>query len=164
MGRLLALSIAYCLPGVPFNVRRKPPLVIMPWRSFGRTINSADWLVAEHYCYLGDADGDLMERVINESLFGSLLGRLAEASPELVHEQRPRFAADEDALMEAVKRAVSGNDPGNALFDSSGYARAYGLRYAALLGYDAAVRIDADGQHRAGDISRVVDPMRRCAT
>ncbi|MFJ3927472.1 AAA family ATPase [Streptomyces sp. NPDC090022] len=64
------------------------------------------WLVAEHYCYLGDADGDQLTRVMTEAVFGSLLGRLAEADPRLVHEQRPRFAADEEALTNAVTAAL----------------------------------------------------------
>ncbi|MGW3397319.1 AAA family ATPase [Streptomyces hydrogenans] len=64
------------------------------------------WLVAEHYCYLGDADGDQLTRVMTESVFGSLLGRLAEADPSLVHDQRPRFAADEEALANAVEAAI----------------------------------------------------------
>ncbi|MFF5546264.1 AAA family ATPase [Streptomyces olivaceoviridis] len=64
------------------------------------------WLVAEHYCYLGDADGDQLTRVMTESIFGSLLGRLAEADPTLVHDQRPRFAADEEALANAVATAL----------------------------------------------------------
>ncbi|MFJ2824687.1 AAA family ATPase [Streptomyces toxytricini] len=64
------------------------------------------WLVAEHYCYLGDADGDQLTRVMTESVFGSLLGRLAEADPGLVHDQRPRFAADEEALTNAVATAL----------------------------------------------------------
>ncbi|WP_158714625.1 hypothetical protein [Streptomyces sp. NRRL S-474] len=64
------------------------------------------WLVAEHYCYLGDADGDQLTRVVTETVFGSLLGRLAEAEPVLVHEQRPRFAADAQALTTAVDTAL----------------------------------------------------------
>jgi hypothetical protein len=34
-----------------------------------------------------------------------------------------------------------------------------GLRYASRRGYDAAVRLDGDGQHRACDISRVLAPL-----
>lgn len=64
------------------------------------------WLVAEHYCFLGDADGDKLPRVMAESVFGSLLSRLAEADPGAVNEQRPRFAADETALVRAVERAL----------------------------------------------------------
>ncbi|MDC0766726.1 ATP-binding protein [Streptomyces sp. HD] len=64
------------------------------------------WLVAEHYCYLGDADGDLLTRVVTETVFGSLLGRLAESDPGLVQEQRPRFAADAQALTTAVNTAL----------------------------------------------------------
>ena len=40
-----------------------------------------------------------------------------------------------------------------------GSAMRAGLRYAALAGCDAAVRIDGDGQHRAADIHRVLDPI-----
>ncbi|MFG3261802.1 AAA family ATPase [Streptomyces bobili] len=69
-------------------------------------LTSDGWLVAEHYCYLGDADGDQMTRVVTETVFGSLLGRLAESDPDLVQEQRPRFAADAQALTTAVDTAL----------------------------------------------------------
>ncbi|MFE2672525.1 P-loop domain-containing protein [Streptomyces hygroscopicus] len=64
------------------------------------------WLVAEHYCYLGDADGDQLTRVVTETVFGSLLCRLAESDADLVQEQRPRFAADAQALTTAVDTAL----------------------------------------------------------
>jgi glycosyltransferase involved in cell wall biosynthesis len=41
-----------------------------------------------------------------------------------------------------------------------GSAMRAGLRYAAALGYDAAVRIDGDGQHRPADIGRLLAPIR----
>ncbi len=41
-----------------------------------------------------------------------------------------------------------------------GGAMRAGLRYAARLGYDAVVRIDGDGQHRADDIDRLIAPIR----
>lgn len=63
------------------------------------------WLVAEHYCYLGDADGERSDRVLAEAVFGSLIGRLAEEDPRLVHDQRPRYAADEDALVACLHRS-----------------------------------------------------------
>ncbi len=66
------------------------------------SLSDKEWLVAEHYCYLGDADGELLPRVQAESVFGSLLGRLSENDLELVSEQRPRFAANEQALEDAV--------------------------------------------------------------
>lgn len=69
-------------------------------------LTSDGWLVAEHYCYLGDADGDQLTRVVTETVFGSLLGRLAESDPDLVQEQRPRFAADAQALTTAVDTAL----------------------------------------------------------
>lgn len=66
------------------------------------------WIVAEHYCYLSDADGERIPRVHVERVFGSLLERLAEADSRLVADQRPRFAADEQALADAVARALDG--------------------------------------------------------
>ena len=70
------------------------------------SLSDEEWLVAEHYCYLGDADGERLPRILTESVFGSLLGRIAESDPELVSEQRPRFAADEQALEGAVVAAL----------------------------------------------------------
>ena len=70
------------------------------------SLSDKEWLVAEHYCYLGDADGERFPRVLAESVFGSLLGRIAEYDPELVSEQRPRFAAHEQALEGAVAVAL----------------------------------------------------------
>ena len=70
------------------------------------SLSDREWLVAEHYCYLGDADGERLPRVRAETVFGSLLGRIAESDPEVVSEQRPRFAADEQALEGAVVAAL----------------------------------------------------------
>lgn len=97
----------------------KPLLVIGPpghgksWvcQQVIQELSRRGWLVAEHYCYLGDADGERLPRVLAESVFGSLLGRLAEYDPQLVADQRPRFAADEQALADAVSRALR-NQPG----------------------------------------------------
>jgi hypothetical protein len=75
-------------------------------QQFLDVLDEEGWLVAEHYCYLGDADGERLERVLAESVLGSLLDRLATTDPRLVHDQRPRFAADEDALAQAVRRSV----------------------------------------------------------
>lgn len=68
-------------------------------------LKASKWLVAEHYCFLGEADFELQSRVLGEKVFGSLLGRLAEIEPALVTQQRPRFAADENALAESMRRA-----------------------------------------------------------
>jgi hypothetical protein len=67
----------------------------------------AGWLVAEHYCYLGDADDERIARVIADSLFGSLLARVADADPGAVEQQRPLLAASEDALVDAVAATVA---------------------------------------------------------
>jgi glycosyltransferase involved in cell wall biosynthesis len=40
-----------------------------------------------------------------------------------------------------------------------GHAMRAGLRYARRLGYDSAIRLDADGQHQAGDIERLLAPL-----
>lgn len=69
-------------------------------------LSEEGWLTAEHYCYLGDADGERLERVLAEAVFGSLVGRLAEADPGLVTDNRPRFAADEDALVGCLRRSL----------------------------------------------------------
>jgi len=41
-----------------------------------------------------------------------------------------------------------------------GSAMRAGLRYAARLGYDSAIRLDGDGQHGAADIERLLEPLR----
>lgn len=69
-------------------------------------LDAEGWVVAEHYCYLGDADGDRLPRVMAETVFGSLLARVADADPGVAVEQRPRFAADEQALVSAVESVV----------------------------------------------------------
>ena len=69
-------------------------------------LSANTWLVAEHYCYLSDADGHRFSRVRAASVFGSLLRWLSEYNPDLVAEQRPRFAADAHALETAVLKAL----------------------------------------------------------
>jgi hypothetical protein len=73
-------------------------------------LSDGGWLTAEHYCYLGDADGERNERVLAEAVFGSLVGRLAAADPTLLVQHRPRFAADEEALEGCVRRSLA-KDP-----------------------------------------------------
>jgi glycosyltransferase involved in cell wall biosynthesis len=41
-----------------------------------------------------------------------------------------------------------------------GSAMRAGLGYAARLGYDAVVRVDGDGQHRADEVARLLAPIR----
>lgn len=74
-------------------------------QQFLDTLSDESWLVAEHYCYLGDADGERLERVLIEAVFGSLIGRLAETDPRLVQDQRPRFSADEETLVASLRRS-----------------------------------------------------------
>jgi hypothetical protein len=63
------------------------------------------WLVAEHYCFLGDSDFERTQRVQGDAVLGTLLKRIADQAPETVTEHRPRFAADEHALEHALRRA-----------------------------------------------------------
>ena len=69
-------------------------------------LSADEWLVAEHFCYLGEADRYRLPRVRTESVFGSLLQRVAEYDSDLVADQRPRFAADELALENAILEAL----------------------------------------------------------
>ncbi|MDD9981350.1 MAG: hypothetical protein OXU81_08350 [Gammaproteobacteria bacterium] len=69
-------------------------------------LHGEGWLVAEHYCYLGDADTERHPRVLAESIFGSLLGRIGEQDHEVVDEQRPRFAASHGAVEQVVSEAL----------------------------------------------------------
>ncbi|HXA29278.1 MAG TPA: ATP-binding protein [Candidatus Angelobacter sp.] len=78
-------------------------------QQFVEEVTRLGWAVAEHYCYLGDADGDRSRRVMEDTVFGSLLNRLGDAEPRAVSDQRPRFAADADSLVDAVDRAVGPN-------------------------------------------------------
>ena len=80
-------------------------------------MDSDGWLTAEHYCYLGDADGERNRRVLSEIVFGSLISRLGAADPSILTDQRPRFAADEEALERCLRSALAKN-PGRkvALF------------------------------------------------
>jgi hypothetical protein len=64
------------------------------------------WRVAEHYCYLGDSDGERSERVLTETILGSLLGRLATEDRRIVSDNRPYLAADEETLVAALARSI----------------------------------------------------------
>lgn len=68
-----------------------------------QALTASSWIVAEHYCFLGDGDRERSERVLADTIFGSLLARIAEADPATVAEQRPKFAANEVALLNAVQ-------------------------------------------------------------
>ena len=73
-----------------------------------------NWVVAEHYCYLAPNDQDLRSRVQVTSVFGSLLSRLSEYDPEILDGQRPRFAANERALEDAVLAATKTSENSHA--------------------------------------------------
>ena len=69
-------------------------------------LGDSGWLTAEHYCYLGTADHERTERVLADTVFGSLIKRIEQADERMVSGLRPRFAGDEDALIKCVPRSV----------------------------------------------------------
>lgn len=69
-------------------------------------LKSEGWLVAEHYCFLGAVDNERDARVYTESIFGTLLDLIGDFDPALVREQRPRFAASQLALEDAVSKSL----------------------------------------------------------
>ncbi len=69
-------------------------------------LSARGWLVAQHYCYLNDADSDRSERVLAERVFGSLIARLADGDPRTVEGQLPVLAADEDKLVRCIARSA----------------------------------------------------------
>ena len=69
-------------------------------------LGDSGWLTAEHYCYLGTADHERTARVLADTVFGSLIKRIEQADERLVGDLRPRFASDEDALIECIARSV----------------------------------------------------------
>ena len=52
-------------------------------------LSDLGWLVAEHYCYLGEADTERTERVLADRVFGSLICRMADADPRVIEGKRP---------------------------------------------------------------------------
>ena len=56
------------------------------------------WLVADHFCFLGDADEEKGQRVLAERVFGSLVNGLIDADSRLGDGHYPKFAADVEAL------------------------------------------------------------------
>lgn len=69
-------------------------------------LGDGGWLTAEHYCYLGAADHERTARVLADTVFGSLIKRIEQADERVVGGLRPRFAGDEDALIECIARSV----------------------------------------------------------
>lgn len=98
------------------------------------------WLVAEHYCYLGDADDEREARVVAESLFGSLLAHVADADPEAARQQRPLLAASEDALVAAVAAAIDHEPSRPVAIVVDGLDHVTRVRND-LVGFDASLEI-----------------------
>ena len=77
-----------------------------------RGLSERGWLVAEHYCYLGDRDQERLLRAQENALFGSLMKRLGEHHPEILAQQRPRFSVSRHALEDAI-RTITQREPSN---------------------------------------------------
>jgi hypothetical protein len=73
---------------------------------FIKRLEDNGWIIAEHYCFLNDVDGDRQERVLLEAIIGSIIFRLAEVDPRLVYDNRPRYAANEEALEECLRKSI----------------------------------------------------------
>lgn len=66
------------------------------------SLDDKGWITAEHQCYLGEQDPDREERALGETVFGTLLARLADSAPEIIEAQRPRFSGTEITLTRAL--------------------------------------------------------------
>lgn len=62
-----------------------------------------DWVVARHYCWLGEIDTDRSQRVLIDVVIGSLLNQLELQAPQAVTSIRPRFAATAETLAKALR-------------------------------------------------------------
>ncbi|RFA06548.1 hypothetical protein B7R54_19490 [Subtercola boreus] len=72
----------------------------------GSRLKSNGWLVAEHYCFLGEADHERDDRVLLDAIFGSLIARLADRDGKFVLDNIPRFAADRNTLQQSLRTAT----------------------------------------------------------
>ncbi len=72
----------------------------------GSRLKSNGWLVAEHYCFLGEADHERDDRVLLDAIFGSLIARLADRDGMFVLDNIPRFAADRNTLQQSLRTAT----------------------------------------------------------
>jgi hypothetical protein len=72
----------------------------------GSRLKSNGWLVAEHYCFLGEADHERDDRVLLDAIFGSLIARLADRDGRFVLDNIPRFAADRNTLQQSLHTAA----------------------------------------------------------
>lgn len=73
-------------------------------------LKTEGWLVAEHYCFLGEADQERDDRVLLDAIFGSLIARLADVDGRLVVDNIPRFAADRSTLQQSLRAATRGGE------------------------------------------------------
>lgn len=73
---------------------------------------TSNWLVAEHYCYLGGPDDERRSRALAESVMGSLLQRLSSQNPAITKGQRPRYAGTMETLRGALEEATLADPAG----------------------------------------------------
>lgn len=64
----------------------------------GAVLSDRDWLVAEHYCFLGDSNVEREERVLIQSILGTLMQRIVDSDVGAASSLRPRFAVDDSSL------------------------------------------------------------------
>lgn len=109
-----AEAVSHLVAKASEAARNKKPLLLSGPPGHGKSwlckqvvdaLEDQGWLVAEHYCYIGDADAERRPRVLTEAVLGSLLRRLSEQAPGLLAEQRPLFAANHGALEQSVARS-----------------------------------------------------------
>jgi len=75
-----------------------------------RNLQKDGWLVASHYCYLNFAEDESRDkRVQLDAIVGSLLAQVAAQEPLCVDGLQPRYAANSETLLRALKKARAKN-------------------------------------------------------
>ncbi len=75
-----------------------------------RTLQKDGWLVASHYCYLNFAEDESRDkRVQLDTIIGSLLAQVAAQEPACIDGLQPRYAANSETLLSALKKARAKN-------------------------------------------------------
>src|SRR5215207_2507663 len=84
---------------------------------------------------------------------GKVIERLHRALPEV-----DVLVIDDGSTDDTLRQIPAGVTVVSLPFNLGiGGAMQTGYRYAALNGYDVAVQVDGDGQHRPGEVRRLVD-------
>ncbi len=75
-----------------------------------RNLQQNGWLVANHYCYLNFTEDESRDkRVQLDAVIGSLLAQVAAQEPSCVDGLQPRYAANSETLLRALKKARAKN-------------------------------------------------------